>query len=147
MIQTLKTLFNRDLNKLKVEIESYQNESKIWYTEKTISNSAGNLCLHIIGNLNTYIGAQIGKTNYIRNRELEFSDKDVPKTVLVAQIEATIQTVNDALSLASEQDLKKEYPILVFETKTSTEFLLVHLTTHLAYHLGQINYHRRLLDD
>jgi uncharacterized damage-inducible protein DinB len=147
MIQTLKTLFNRDLNKLKVEIESYQNESKIWYTEKTISNSAGNLCLHIIGNLNTYIGAQMGKTNYIRNRELEFSDKDVPKTVLVAQIEATIQTVNDALSLASEQDLKKEYPILVFETKTPTEFLLVHLTTHLAYHLGQINYHRRLLDN
>jgi uncharacterized damage-inducible protein DinB len=147
MIQTLKTLFNRDLNKLKVEIESYQNESKIWYTEKTISNSAGNLCLHIIGNLNTYIGAQIGKTNYIRNRELEFSDKDVPKTVLVAQIEATIQTVNDALSLVSELDLKKEYPILVFETKTSTEFLLVHLTTHLAYHLGQINYHRRLLED
>jgi uncharacterized damage-inducible protein DinB len=147
MIQTLKTLFNRDLNRLKVEIESYQNESKIWYTEKTISNSAGNLCLHLIGNLNTYIGAQIGKTNYIRNRELEFSDKDVPKTVLVAQIEATIQTVNDALSLVSEQDLKKEYPILVFETKTSTEFLLVHLTTHLAYHLGQINYHRRLLED
>lgn len=147
MIQTLKTLFNRDLNKLKVEIEQYQNESKIWYTEKTISNSAGNLCLHIIGNLNTYIGAQIGKTNYIRNRELEFSDKDVPKTVLVAQIEATIQTVNDALSLVSELDLKKEYPILVFETKTSTEFLLVHLTTHLAYHLGQINYHRRLLED
>jgi uncharacterized damage-inducible protein DinB len=147
MIQTLKTLFNRDLNKLKVEIESYQNESKIWYTEKTISNSAGNLCLHLIGNLNTYIGAQIGKTNYIRNRELEFSDKDVPKTVLVAQIEATIQTVNDALSLVSELDLKKEYPILVFETKTSTEFLLVHLTTHLAYHLGQINYHRRLLED
>ena len=97
--------------------------------------------------MNTYIGAQIGKTNYIRNRELEFSDKDVPKTVLVAQIEATIQTVNDALSLVSELDLKKEYPILVFETKTSTEFLLVHLTTHLAYHLGQINYHRRLLED
>ena len=147
MIQTLKTLFNRDLNNLKFEIESYQNESKIWHTEKTISNSAGNLCLHIIGNLNTYIGAQIGKTNYIRNRELEFSDKDVPKTVLTAQIEATIQTVNNALSLVSEQDLKKEYPILVFETKTSIEFLLVHLTTHLAYHLGQINYHRRLLDD
>ena len=146
MIQTLKTLFTRDLNKLKAEIESYQNESKIWYTEKPISNSAGNLCLHIIGNLNTYIGAQIGKTNYIRNRELEFSDKDVPKTVLLTQIEATIQTVNDALSLVSEQDLKKEYPILVFETKTSTEFLLVHLTTHLAYHLGQINYHRKLLD-
>jgi uncharacterized damage-inducible protein DinB len=146
MIETLKKLFNRDLNKLKLEIESYQNESKIWHIEKSIANSAGNLCLHLIGNLNTYIGAQIGKTNYIRNRELEFSDKDVPKAQLIAQIEATIEIINDAFLLLSEEDLKKEYPLLVFETKTSTEFFMVHLTTHLAYHLGQINYHRRLLD-
>jgi uncharacterized damage-inducible protein DinB len=146
-IETLKTLFNRDLNKLKAEIRSYQNESKIWSIDKNISNSAGNLCLHLIGNLNTYIGAQIGKTNYIRNRELEFSQKDIPQAVLIAQIEATIQTVNDALLLLTDDDLRKEYPLLVFETKTSTEFLLIHLTTHLAYHLGQINYHRRLLDN
>jgi uncharacterized damage-inducible protein DinB len=147
MIDTLKTLFNRDLNKLKLEIDTYQDESKIWWVEKNIANSAGNLCLHIIGNLNTYIGAQIGKTNYIRNRELEFSKKDIPKTLLLVEIDATIQIVSNALHLMSESDLKKEYPILVFETKTSTEFLLVHLTTHLAYHLGQINYHRRLLDN
>ncbi|HEU4791639.1 MAG TPA: DinB family protein [Flavobacterium sp.] len=147
MIETLKTLFNRDLNKLKLEIESYQNESKIWSVDKTIANSAGNLCLHLIGNLNTYIGAQIGKTDYIRNRELEFSNKDISKEILLAQIKATTQTVNDALTLLTEEDLKKEYPIIVFEAKTSTEFLLIHLTTHLAYHLGQINYHRRLLDN
>ena len=146
MIETIRTLFNRDLNRLKIEIESYQNESKIWYIEKSISNSAGNLCLHLIGNLNTYIGAQIGKTNYIRNRELEFSNKDVPKALLLTQIETTIQIINDSLTILADEDLKKEYPILVFETKTSTEFLLIHLTTHLAYHLGQINYHRRLLD-
>ncbi|OOG69954.1 DinB family protein [Flavobacterium sp. A45] len=145
MIETLKILFNRDLKKLKLEIESYPNENKIWCIDNNISNSAGNLCLHLIGNLNTYIGAQIGKTNYIRNRELEFSDKDVPRALLIAQIEAAIQTVNDALALLTEEDLKKEFPILVFESKTSTEFLLIHLTTHLSYHLGQINYHRRLL--
>ena len=146
-IETLKTLFNRDLNKLKVEIGSYQNENKIWSIDKNISNSAGNLCLHLIGNLNTYIGAQIGKTNYIRNRELEFSQKDIPQAVLIAQIDATIRTINAALLLLTDDDLKKEYPLLVFETKTSTAFLLIHLTTHLAYHLGQINYHRRLLDN
>jgi uncharacterized damage-inducible protein DinB len=147
MIDTLKTLFQRDLTKLKLEIESYQNESNIWQIDKAISNSAGNLCLHLIGNLNTYIGAQIGKTNYIRNRELEFSDTNVPKAILIAQIETTMQTVNDSLALLTDADLNKEYPILVFEAKTSTEFLLIHLTTHLAYHLGQINYHRRLLDN
>ncbi|WP_281225251.1 DinB family protein [Flavobacterium aquiphilum] len=147
MIETLKEIFNRDLKKLKFEIESYQNEDKIWYIEKEIANSAGNLCLHLIGNLNTYIGAQIGNTNYIRNRELEFSNKNVPKSALIIQIEETIQTINNSLNLMNDEDLKKEHSFSVFESKTSKGFLLTHLTTHLAYHLGQINYHRRLLDD
>ena len=76
LIQTLKSLFNRDLDKLSQEINAYKNEKNIWLTEDGISNSAGNLCLHLLGNLNTYIGAEIGKTGYIRNRELEFSMKD-----------------------------------------------------------------------
>ncbi|PJJ08171.1 uncharacterized protein DUF1572 [Flavobacterium sp. 1] len=146
-IEILKTLFNRDLNKLKSEIDSYSNESKIWHIEKTISNSGGNLCLHLIGNLNTYIGSQIGNTNYIRNRELEFSDKFVPKSTLIAQIDATIVVINSIFNQLTDEDLNQEHPYLVFESKTSVAFLLLHLTTHLAYHLGQINYHRRLLDN
>ena len=146
LTKTLKTLLNRDLNKLKEEIELYQTEKVIWLTEKGIANSAGNLCLHLVGNLNTYIGAVIGKTNYIRHRELEFSLKDISKTELVNKIEETISVVNESISKLTDDDLKAEYPILVFNEKTSTEYLLVHLTTHLSYHLGQINYHRRLLD-
>lgn len=146
LIETLKTLFNRDLNQLKTEIESYQNENDIWKTQKGIANSAGNLCLHLVGNLNTYIGAEFGKTGYIRNRPLEFSLKDIPRAELLTKIEETIVVVDNALNTISEEELKKEYPLLVFENKTSTEFMLVHLTTHLAYHLGQINYHRRLLE-
>ena len=145
LIETLKTLFNRDLNQLKTEIDSYQNESDIWKTQKGIANSAGNLCLHLVGNLNTYIGAEFGMTGYIRNRPLEFSLKDIPRAELLSKIEETIVVVDNALNTISEEELKKEYPLLVFENKTSTEFMLVHLTTHLAYHLGQINYHRRLL--
>ena len=146
LIETLKTLFNRDLNQLKTEIKSYQNESDIWKTQKGIANSAGNLCLHLVGNLNTYIGAEFGKTGYIRNRPLEFSLKDIPRAELLLKIEETIVVIDNALNTISEEELKKEYPLLVFENKTSTEFMLVHLTTHLAYHLGQINYHRRLLE-
>ena len=145
IIESLKTLFNRDLNQLKTEIESYQNESDIWTIQKGIANSAGNLCLHLIGNLNTYIGAQYGKTGYIRNRPLEFSLKDIPRVELLSKIEETIVVVDNALNNISEVELKKEYPLLVFKDKTSTEFMLIHLTTHLTYHLGQINYHRRLL--
>ena len=145
LIENLKALFNRDLNQLKTEIESYQNESDIWTIQKGIANSAGNLCLHLIGNLNTYIGAQYGKTGYIRNRPLEFSLKDIPRVELLSKIEETIVVVDNALNYISEVELKKEYPLLVFKDKTSTEFMLIHLTTHLTYHLGQINYHRRLL--
>lgn len=146
LVETLKMLFNRDLNRLKSEIELYQNESDIWKIQKGISNSAGNLCLHLVGNLNTYIGAEFGKTGYIRNRALEFSLKDIPRVELITKIKETIVVVDNALNNVSEDELKIEFPILVFENKTSTEFMLIHLTTHLAYHLGQINYHRRLLD-
>ncbi len=145
LIESLKTLFNRDLNQLKTEIESYQNESDIWTIQKGIANSAGNLCLHLIGYLNTYIGAQYGKTGYIRNRPLEFSLKDIPRVELLSKIEETIVVVDNALNNISEVELKKEYPLLVFKDKTSTEFMLIHLTTHLTYQLGQMNYHRRLL--
>lgn len=145
LIETLKSLFDRDLNKLKLEIESYQDESQLWAIDKNISNSAGNLCLHLIGNLNTYIGAEIGKTGYIRNRELEFSLKDIPKSELISKIENTLLVVNNALDTLTETDLVTIYPLVVFEKEMTTGFFLIHLSTHLAYHLGQINYHRRLL--
>lgn len=147
LVETLKLLFNRDLLRLKSEINLYKDESKIWIVEKNIANSAGNLCLHLLGNLNTYIGAAFGKTNYIRNRELEFSLKNISKKELIDQIDSTIAVVEMSLNNITEEELKSEYPILVFDKKSTLEYLLVHLTTHLAYHLGQINYHRRLLDN
>lgn len=145
LIETLKSLFNRDLNKLKVEMESYLDESKIWAVDKNISNSAGNLCLHLIGNINTYIGAEIGKTDYVRDRPLEFSSKDIARAELINKIENTIVVVNNALDSLTQEDLEAIYPQIVFEKEMTTGFFLVHLSTHLAYHLGQINYHRRLI--
>lgn len=145
LIETLKSLFNRDLNKLKVEIELSQNEDQIWVIDKNISNSAGNLCLHLIGNINTYIGAELGKTGYIRDRPLEFSLKDIPRSELISKINDTILVVNNTLDTLTENDLEAIYPQIVFEKEMTTGFFLVHLATHLAYHLGQINYHRRLI--
>lgn len=145
LIETLKSLFNRDLNKLKVEIESYQNENQIWAIDKNIANSGGNLCLHLIGNINTYIGAEIAKTGYVRDRPLEFSLKDIPRSELIHKIDETILVVNKAIDSLSEEDLEQIYPQIVFEKEMTTGFFLVHLATHLGYHLGQINYHRRLV--
>jgi uncharacterized damage-inducible protein DinB len=147
LIDTLKIIFSRDLLKLKAEIELYKDEKIIWIIDKNIANSGGNLCLHLIGNLNTYIGREIGKTDYVRNRDLEFTQKDVARTDLINKIDDTVAVVQNALSKLTEQELNKEYSLLVFDKKTSMEYLLVHLATHLSYHLGQINYHRRLLDN
>jgi len=146
IIESLKSLYNRDLNKLKTEIESYRNETTIWKTDKNISNSAGNLCLHLVGNLNNYIGAELGKTGYIRNREQEFSLKDIPQAELIEKVTATVDMVDDVLSQLTPEDLEKEYPLAVFGETMTTGYFLIHLITHLDYHLGQINYHRRLLD-
>lgn len=146
LLDTLKSLFLRDLIKLKDEILAYKSEQAIWKTADGISNSAGNLCLHLVGNLNHFIGATLGETGYIRNRPIEFSTKDVPRNELVNMVDDTIQMVENTLDKITDERLKEDFPILVFENKTSTEYFLVHLTTHLAYHVGQINYLRRLLD-
>jgi uncharacterized damage-inducible protein DinB len=146
MIQSLKSLYNRDLNKLKVEIESYVNEQSIWKTDQNISNSAGNLCLHLVGNLNTYIGSELGKTGYIRHRDLEFSLKNIPRTELIEKVESTIKMIDSTFDKLSGNDLDKEYPTEALGYKMTTGYFLIHLLSHLNYHLGQINYHRRLLD-
>jgi hypothetical protein len=146
LIETLQKLFARDLEKLKQEISLYKDESKIWVIDKNIANTAGNLCLHLVGNLNAYIGAEIGKTGYIRNRELEFSLKNISQKELIKKVEDTITVVKTSLYKLKEEDLEREYPQLVFAEKTSSGYFLVHLAVHLGYHLGQINYHRRLLD-
>ena len=147
VIDTLQKIFKRDLEKLKQEIASYRNESNLWKVDKSIANSSGNLCLHLVGNLNAYIGAEIGKTGYVRNRDLEFSLKNIPQAQLVKMIEDTIVVVEDGLNKLNENDLEREYPLLVFKEKTSTGYFLIHLAVHLGYHLGQVNYHRRLLDN
>jgi uncharacterized damage-inducible protein DinB len=147
LIETLQKLFARDLEKLKQEISLYKDIGKIWIIDKNIANTAGNLCLHLVGNLNAYIGAEIGKTGYIRNRELEFSLKDITQQDLIKKVDDTIAVVKTSLDKLKEDELEKEYPQLVFAEKTSTGYFLVHLAVHLGYHLGQINYHRRLLDN
>lgn len=145
-VDILKSLYNRDLNKLKVEIESYQNEESLWKIDENISNSGGNLCLHLLGNLNTYIGAELGNLGYVRQRDLEFSLKDIPKNELLEKLESLIEIVNSTLEKLSDEDLKKDYPQEALGYKMTAKYFLIHLLSHLNYHLGQINYHRRLLD-
>ena len=146
MIENMQSLFIRDLTKLKTEIEAYQNEENLWKIDKDILNSAGNLVLHLVGNLSHYIGSVLGNSRYARNRELEFSSKDVLRTELIQQIEKATETVAITLENLSAEDLEKEFPEQPLGFTMTTGYFLIHLFGHLGYHLGQINYHRRLLD-
>ena len=146
LTDTLILLFNRDLNKLKEEINLYKDEQNLWKLDGLVTNSAGNLCLHIIGNLNHFIGGTLGNSGYIRQRDLEFSQKDVKRSEMTNQIESIKVIVEETLKKLNEEDLQSEYKYHVFKEPMTTGFFLVHLITHLAYHIGHINYHRRLLD-
>jgi len=142
----LLQLFQRDLDKLKTEITSYKTPSKMWEVSGDISNSAGNLCLHICGNLQHFIGAVLSNSGYVRERDAEFSRKNVPVDEMQNEIDKTIVIVQKTLTELNESRLEETYPINVFGKEMTTGFFIAHLTTHLNYHLGQINYHRRLLD-
>lgn len=139
------TLFDRDLKKLETEIELYSDESQIWKITGDIKNPGGNLCLHLCGNLQHYIGSVLGKSDYTRNRDLEFSAKGISKERLLEEIRKTQQAVHQTLSTMGDDVLTAPYPEKVFEYEMNTHYFLIHLHGHLNYHLGQINYHRRLI--
>lgn len=146
MIQSvLLELFERDLRALRAEIEAYGNEGDLWKVEGEIANSAGNLCLHLTGNLRHFFGAVLAGTEYVRDRDAEFASKFVPRAKLLDEVDAAASDVKAVLEKITDEDVKKNYPIEVFGHPMTTEFFLVHLATHLNYHLGQINYHRRLI--
>ena len=145
LTDTLIEIFERDLKKLSEEINLYKDEDNLWIIKGGISNSAGNLCLHIMGNLNHFIGSTLGHTGYVRHREDEFSLKNIPRQDLVTNINNCVLTIKTTLDKLPEEDLEKDFPLELLGRKVKTEFMLLNLATHLNYHLGQINYHRRLI--
>ena len=142
----LAALITRDLEKLKTEISSYKDEGALWQIKEGILNSGGNLALHLIGNLKHYVGFVLGDIPYTRERDKEFSNKNIPVNELLQSIEETIAAVNQTLDQITASDLGNLYPQAVLGYDMTVENFLLHLYGHLNYHLGQVNYHRRLID-
>lgn len=142
----ISVFFERDLDKLIQEINSFNNEQDIWKTKTGITNSAGNLTMHLLGNLNHFIGKTLGNTGYVRNRDEEFSIKNISREKLVADIHSLQEVIKKTLPGLSPEDLKKEFPIPIRNEMFSTENMLTYLLGHLNYHLGQANYLRRMLE-
>jgi uncharacterized damage-inducible protein DinB len=144
LIDSFRKIFERDLNKLAVEINSYADEASIWIINGEIKNSAGTLALHLCGNLSHYIGHVLGKSDYVRDREAEFASRNIARRELLSHIEETRSSVLNALSNLRPESLDEDYPEKVFDYPMTTCHFLIHLASHLGYHLGQVNYHRRL---
>lgn len=144
-IHELAAFFQRDLQKLKEEISLYPNEQDIWKITGDVKNSAGNLTLHLCGNLKHFVGALLGQTGYVRQRDLEFSIKDISKNELMNMIDDTVVVVASTFSALDDTIIDENFPVEKHGQTVTTGHMLLHLMSHLAYHLGQVNYHRRMI--
>ncbi|HMS35490.1 MAG TPA: DUF1572 family protein [Ignavibacteria bacterium] len=146
-MNSYKQLYINFLNSLSDEISSYKIEENIWKVSGEIINTPGNLCLHICGNLNHFFGAVIGNTGYVREREPEFSKKNINRAELLKGVEETKKMIEKIFDGLTRDDINKIYPIDKFGENVNYDFIFSRLVSHLAYHVGQINYHRRILDN
>jgi hypothetical protein len=135
--------YAQGIEKMAEELKLFHHEEEIWKVTGDISNSAGNLTLHLIGNLNHFIGAQLGKTGYVRDRDNEFVSRDVHRDVLIRMVNETKVMTEKVLNSLTSEDLLKIYPLNTFGEGKTIGFILIMMIGHLNYHLGQINYLRR----
>ena len=138
-------LLDRELRGLRRELEAYPDDRLVWQAVPGLPNTAGTLALHIAGNLQHFIGAKWGGTGYRRDREAEFARRDVPRVELVAEVERARAAVALGLARIPAEALAAEYPLVVTGATLTTADYLIHLCVHVAYHLGQLDIHRRLV--
>lgn len=141
----IRNVLARDLRAVARELDAYPDDDALWRTAPGVANPAGTLALHLAGNLEHFIGAVLGGTGYVRDREAEFTARGLTRAEVRSRIDAAAQSVDATLARMSPEQWQAEYPVPVSGRKLGTAAFLVHLATHLAYHLGQIDYHRRTL--
>jgi hypothetical protein len=143
MTADLTTLFLREIDALRREVELYPTDESVWQPVTGLPNTGGTLVLHLVGNLRSFIGASIGGTGFVRNRDAEFSTRDITRADLSAMIAVTRSDVEAGLGKLSPAVLASTFPVAVGGRSMTTQVFVMHLLSHLAYHLGQIDYHRR----
>jgi hypothetical protein len=143
--QNLAELFRRDLTRLAQEIESFPDDDSLWRTLPGIANCAGNLALHLEGNLREYVGHRLGGIPYHRDRPREFSDRNVPRAELITRVKSLVPMVPDVVAKLTETQLDSIFPEEHWGAPRVTRLFILHILAHLNYHLGQIDYLRRVL--
>lgn len=144
-VASIAAIIERELRTLRAQLEAYADERDLWLLAPGISNPPGVLAAHLVGNLQHFIGARLGGTGYLRDRPAEFARRDRTRDELLAAIDETRGVVRVTLASLPEAELDQEFPEVVAGVRVTTGDYLIHLVSHLAYHLGQVDYHRRLL--
>lgn len=145
LMPAVAAILDRELQAVAREVTAYPDERSLWVTPPGIPNSAGTLALHLAGNIRHYLGAQLGGTGYVRDRPAEFASRDVPRAAILAQIEEARTAVRAAADRTGEERLSRDFPEVVGGCRVATGEYLIHLVSHFAYHLGQLDYHRRVV--
>jgi hypothetical protein len=145
LVQSVIGILDRDLGALRREIEAYPEEDSLWLTPTGLPNSAGTLALHLAGNVQHYLGARLGGTSYVRDRPAEFARRNVPRGEIVREIEAARTSLAAAQSRLGAADLTGDLPEVIGNLRFETGDYLIHLVSHFNFHLGQIDYHRRIV--
>ena len=146
MLRTaVRTLILRELGAVLRSLEAYPDDASVWTEPPGLPNPGGTLALHVAGNLRHFIGHVLGGIAYVRDREAEFARRDVPRSELVAGIEAAREAVDRTLSALSDDALAAPYAESISGRTVSTGDFLAHLAVHLGWHLGQLDYHRRVV--
>jgi hypothetical protein len=143
LLAYVAAVLDRDLRTLSREIASYADERDLWRVAPGVPNSAGTLALHLAGNIRHYLGARLGGTGYVRDRPAEFAERGVARAELLERIEAARAAVLAAAAV--EVDTSADFPELINDARIVTGDYLLHLCTHFAFHLGQLDYHRRFV--
>jgi uncharacterized damage-inducible protein DinB len=143
--EAVAAILDRDLQALAREVEAYPDEGSLWHLPEGAANSAGTLVLHLTGNIQHFLGARLGGTGFVRDRKAEFSARGVPRAALLRQIEAARSAVRSAAERLIDPQLEQDFPEVVGGMRVATGEYLIHLVSHFAYHLGQLDYHRRLV--
>jgi len=143
--ESVMRLILRDIAAVQREIEAYPDDETPWKLADGISNSGSTLAVHLAGNLHHFIGAVLGKNGYVRNRDEEFATRGASRASIVAKLRDAEAAVRTTLSKLPDSELDKLYPLTIAEVRVPTAIFLMHLATHLSYHLGQIDYHRRII--
>jgi hypothetical protein len=144
-VGSVGAILARDLRALRRELEAYPTDEAVWQAVPGLPNSAGTLGLHAAGNLLHFVGAVLGDTGYVRNRDAEFARRGVPRDEIRAELTAAIGVVERVVPTLTPAVVDDWYPLAVANRRVRTGEFLVHLATHLAYHLGQVDYHRRVV--